>query len=100
MTEWSGEIITVETRVHPLVVSRAYEGLPNLLGNGDAPMSYDYHIGVDYHKAYTHLVVQDDPRSLAGFLAPYPERSHDRGRDPPHRSTHAAFPHVAPTSGV
>nr|WP_140404497.1 IS110 family transposase [Sphingomonas sp. CDS-1] len=46
-------------------------------------MSYDYHIGVDYHKAYTHLVVQDsggkvlrsgkvknDPRSLGNFLAP------------------------------
>lgn len=52
-------------------------------------MSYDYHIGVDYHKAYTHLVVQDgggkvlrsgkvknDPRSLSNFLAPYLENSH------------------------
>jgi hypothetical protein len=52
-------------------------------------MSYDYHIGVDYHKAYTHLVVQDgggkvvrsgkvknDPRSLAGFLTPYFKNSH------------------------
>jgi transposase len=52
-------------------------------------MSYDYHIGVDYHKAYTHLVVQDgggkvvrsgkvknDPRSLAGFLTPYLKNSH------------------------
>jgi hypothetical protein len=45
MTEWSGEMITVVTRERSLVASRAYEGLPNLLGNGDAPMSYDYHIG-------------------------------------------------------
>ena len=52
-------MITVETRMHPLVRTRAYEGLPSSIGNGDAPMSYDYHIGVDYHKAYTHLVVQD-----------------------------------------
>ncbi|WP_216365588.1 IS110 family transposase [Sphingobium sp. SA916] len=82
-------MITVEARVHPLVQARALSKLPNLLGNGDAPMSYDYHIGVDYHKAYTHLVVQDgggkvlrsgkvknDPRSLAGFLSPYLENSH------------------------
>ncbi|UXC92730.1 IS110 family transposase [Sphingobium sp. RSMS] len=61
----------------------------NLISDGDAPMSYDYHIGVDYHKAYTHLVVQDgggkvlrsgkvknDPRSLASFLSPYLENSH------------------------
>lgn len=52
-------------------------------------MPYDYHVGVDYHKAYTHLVVQDgagrtlrsgrvknDPQSLAGFLSPYLENSH------------------------
>jgi transposase len=82
-------MIMVETRMHPLVRTRAYEGLPSSIGNGDAPMSYDYHIGVDYHKAYTHLVVQDgggkvlrsgkvknDPRSLAGFLTPYLENSH------------------------
>ncbi|OKP68697.1 IS110 family transposase, partial [Ensifer adhaerens] len=43
--------------------------------------SYDYHIGVDYHKSYSHLVVQDssgktlrsgrvknDRQSLGGFL--------------------------------
>src|SRR6187401_943977 len=89
MTDRSGEMITVETRMHPLVRTGGYEGLPSSLGNGDAPMSYDYHIGVDYHKAYTHLVVQDgggkvlrsgkvknDPRSLAGFLTPYLENSH------------------------
>lgn len=52
-------------------------------------MPYDFHIGVDYHKAYTHLVVQDsggkvlrsgrvknDPQQLSGFLSPYLENSH------------------------
>ncbi|HLG89077.1 MAG TPA: IS110 family transposase [Alphaproteobacteria bacterium] len=52
-------------------------------------MSYDYHIGVDYHKAYSHIVVQDtagktlrsgrvrnDSRSLAGFLSPYSDNAH------------------------
>lgn len=80
---------TVEARVHPLAVLRPLNGLLIPIGNGDAPMSYDYHIGVDYHKAYTHLVVQDgsgtvlrsgkvknDPGSLAGFLSPYLENSH------------------------
>lgn len=82
-------MIAVGSRVHPLVPARSLEGLLNSNGNGDAPMSYDYHIRVDYHKAYTHLVVQDcggkvlrsgkvknDPRSLAGFLSPYLENSH------------------------
>jgi len=44
-------MITVEARVHPLVASRPLDGLLIPIGNGDAPMSYDYHIGVDYHKA-------------------------------------------------
>jgi transposase len=52
-------------------------------------MAYDYHIGVDYHKAYSHIVVQDtggktlrsgrvrnDSRSLAGFLSPFSENAH------------------------
>lgn len=52
-------------------------------------MPYDYHIGVDYHKAYSHLVVQDsagktlrsgriknDRQSLGGFLERYRENSH------------------------
>jgi len=82
-------MIAEEARVHPLVASRSLSGLLIPNENGDAPMSYDYHIGVDYHKAYTHLVVQDgggqvlrsgkvknDPRSLAGFLTPYLENSH------------------------
>lgn len=37
-------------------------GLPwvvKLNGTGGAPMGYDYHIGVDYHKTYSHIVVQD-----------------------------------------
>ncbi|MBB3148860.1 transposase [Phyllobacterium trifolii] len=51
--------------------------------------SYDYHIGVDYHKSYSHLVVQDssgntlrsgrvknDRQSLCGFLERYRENSH------------------------
>ncbi|MFN3313530.1 MAG: transposase, partial [Hyphomonas sp.] len=50
---------------------------------------YDYHIGVDYHKSYSHLVVQDsagktlrsgrvknDRKSLGGFLERYRENSH------------------------
>ena len=50
---------------------------------------YDYHIGVDYHKSYSHLVVQDsagktlrsgrvknDRRSLGSFLERYRENSH------------------------
>ncbi|MBZ7922357.1 IS110 family transposase [Ensifer adhaerens] len=51
--------------------------------------SYDYHIGVDYHKSYSHLVVQDssgktlrsgrvknDRQSLDSFLERYRENSH------------------------
>ncbi|MGN7754466.1 IS110 family transposase, partial [Sinorhizobium sp. 22678] len=50
---------------------------------------YDYHIGVDYHKSYSHLVVQDstgktlrsgrvknDRQSLGSFLERYRENSH------------------------
>jgi transposase len=52
-------------------------------------MSYDYHIGVDYHKAYSHIVVQDaggktvrsgqvrnDRRSIENFLAPFSDNAH------------------------
>jgi len=51
--------------------------------------SYDYHIGVDYHKSYSHLVVQDsggktlrsgrvrnDRQSLGSFLERYRDNSH------------------------
>ena len=50
---------------------------------------YDYHIGVDYHKAYSHLVVQDssgrtlrsgrvknDRQALGSFLERYRDNSH------------------------
>jgi transposase len=52
-------------------------------------MGYDYHIGVDYHKAYSHMIVQDtagktlrsgrvrnDSRAVAGFLWPYCGNAH------------------------
>jgi transposase len=52
-------------------------------------MGYDYHIGVDYHKAYSHIVVQDtagktlrsgrvrnDSRAVADFLSRYSDNAH------------------------
>ena len=52
-------------------------------------MAYDYHIGVDYHKAYSHIVVQDgsgktlrsgrvrnDRCSVARFLSRYSDNAH------------------------
>jgi len=52
-------------------------------------MGYDYHIGVDYHKAYSHIVVQDtggktlrsgrvrnDSLAVASFLSPYSGNAH------------------------
>ena len=52
-------------------------------------MGHDYHIGVDYHKAYSHIVVQDtdgktlrsgrvrnDSFKVASFLSPYSENAH------------------------
>ncbi len=55
--------------------------------------TYNYHIGVDYHKSYSHLVVQDsggktlrsgrvknDRQSLGGFLERYRENSPCRCR--------------------
>lgn len=52
-------------------------------------MRYDYHVGVDYHKGYSHIVVQDDSGetvrsgrvrndrcSVAGFLAPFSDGAH------------------------
>jgi hypothetical protein len=59
------------------------------LGRQSVTASYDYHIGVDYHKSYSHLVVQDsagktlrsgrvknDCQSLGSFLERYRENSH------------------------
>ncbi len=70
-------------------------GLPYLgfreLNEGEQTVTapYDYHIGVDYHKSYSHLVVQDsagktlrsgrvknDRQSLGSFLERYRENSH------------------------
>jgi transposase len=52
-------------------------------------MGYDYHIGVDYHKAYSHIVVQDtagktlrsgrvknDSGAVASFLSRYSDHAH------------------------
>lgn len=52
-------------------------------------MPYDYHIGIDYHKAYSQIVVQDtggktlrsgrvrnNSQSLANFLLPFSENAH------------------------
>lgn len=82
-------MIAVAVRLHPWVFEPSSMGPVALDGHGGALMPYDYHVGVDYHKAYTHLVVQDgagqtlrsgrvrnDPRALAGFLSPYLENSH------------------------
>ena len=58
-------------------------------GRQTVTASYDYHIGVDYHKSYSHLVVQDssgktlrsgrvknDRQALGSFLERYSENSH------------------------
>jgi len=58
-------------------------------GEQSVTAPYDYHIGVDYHKSYSHLVVQDsagktlrsgrvknDRQSLGSFLERYRENSH------------------------
>jgi len=52
-------------------------------------MAYAYHIGVDFHKAYSHIAVQDgdgktvrsgrvrnDRASVGSFLAPYSDNAH------------------------
>lgn len=82
-------MMLVAARTHPWVVGGRSMGVLPVAGHGGVFMPYDYHVGVDYHKAYTHLVVQDgagrtlrsgrvknDPQSLAGFLSPYLENSH------------------------
>ena len=58
-------------------------------GGQNVTASYDYHIGVDYHKSYSHLVVQDttgrilrsgrvknNRQSLGSFLERYRANSH------------------------
>jgi transposase len=65
-------------------------GLEELMeGRQSMTASYDYHIGVDYHKSYSYLVVQDsagktlrsgrvknDRQSLGSFLEHYRDNSH------------------------
>ena len=71
--------------MHPLKCGLPFESLVTLTGPGGAPIAYDYHIGVDYHRAYSHIVVQDgsgktvrsgrvgnDRRSVAGFSSAIP----------------------------
>jgi len=67
-----------------------FAGLEELVeGVRSVTALYDYHIGVDYHKSYSHLVVQDsagktvrsgrvknDRQSLGSFLERYRENSH------------------------
>lgn len=65
-------------------------GLEKLMeGRRTVAASFDYHIGVDYVKSYSHLVVQDfagktlrsgrvknDRQSVGSFLERYRENSH------------------------
>jgi transposase len=52
-------LITLEGQSHFLPCGVPYWGSSNLNDGGSATVPYDYHIGVDYHKSYSHLVVQD-----------------------------------------
>lgn len=71
---------------------RSSYGLP-LMGldtlNGGVAVPFDYHIGVDYHKSYSHIVVQDgggrtlksgrvrnNRHSISSFLERYNDNSH------------------------
>jgi hypothetical protein len=71
----------IEGQSHFPPFGLSYWGFADLnRGVGSMTASYDYHIGVDYHKSYSHLVVQDsngktlrsgrvknDRQSLGGF---------------------------------
>lgn len=65
------------------------EGSIVLNGKGDAVMPFDHHIGVDYHKSYSHIVVQDsggkilrsgkvrnDRQAVTSFLESYSDNAH------------------------
>ncbi|AJD39750.1 hypothetical protein RGR602_CH00379 [Rhizobium gallicum bv. gallicum R602sp] len=81
-------MIEGQSRFQPFGLS--YWGFEDLnKGVGSMAASYEYHIGVDYHKSYSHLVVQDsssktlrsgrvknDRQSLGGSLERYRENSH------------------------
>ena len=80
----------IEGQSHFQPFGLSYWGFEDLnKGVGSMTASYEYHIGVDYHKCYSHLVVQDssgktlrsgrvknDRQSLGGFLERYRENSH------------------------
>jgi transposase len=80
----------IEGQSHFQPFGLSYWGFEDLnKGVGSMTASYEYHIGVDYHKSYSHLVVQDssgktlrsgrvknDRQSLGGFLERYRENSH------------------------
>ena len=82
--------VMIEGQSHFQPFGLPYWGFTDLnKGVGSMTASYDYHIGVDYHKSYSHLVVQDssgktlrsgrvknDRQSLGGFLERYRENSH------------------------
>jgi transposase len=82
-------LMAVEGQSHFLPCGVPYWGFEALNNGGSATVPYDYHIGVDYHKSYSHLVVQDgtgrtlrsgrvknDRHSLAAFLDRYRGNSH------------------------
>lgn len=82
------QMILGQSRLAPFGLP--FLGLEELMeGRQSVTASYDYHIGVDYHKSYSHLVVQDsagktlrsgrvknDRQSLNSFLERYRENSH------------------------
>lgn len=82
------QLILGQSRLAPFGLP--FPGLEELTeGEQSVTAPYDYHIGVDYHKSYSHLVVQDsagktlrsgrvknDRQSLGSFLERYRENSH------------------------
>ncbi|WP_394890073.1 IS110 family transposase [Mesorhizobium sp. AaZ16] len=82
-------LMVLEGQSHFLPCGVPYWGFETLNNGGSATVPYDYHIGVDYHKSYSHLVVQDgtgrtlrsgrvknDRHSIAAFLDRYRDNSH------------------------
>lgn len=81
-------MILGQSRFAPFGLSfPCFDELKEGVQNVTAP--YDYHIGVDYHKSYSHLIVQDscgktlrsgrvknDRQSLGSFLERYRQNSH------------------------
>ncbi|MDQ0560018.1 hypothetical protein QO004_001800, partial [Rhizobium mesoamericanum] len=82
------QMILGQSRLAP--IGLPFVGFRKLIkGEQSVTAPYDYHIGVDYHKSYSHLVVQDsagktlrsgrvknDRQSLGSFLERYRENSH------------------------